>query len=200
MAANTSPNTFQWDHHTETATTEIVEIAPPMENRRAKLTSLAYTPAATEHDLKVMKAIHVVTLTAASAASDTTLDLSEATFGGDTLASGDWVILEHGDGTFGAYKASGLSALVLTVTAISKAANVGARVWIMGSPGDSYHLTYKSGTAARREFSDVVGGLGESGYDAGGSIFRSGLGDPLMFLSANGTNAGTLNQGAGVYQ
>lgn len=198
MASNISFNTFQWDHHTETAATEIVEIAIPQANRRAKLTSLAYTAAATEHDLKIMKAIHQVTLTAVSAASDTTLDLSEATFGGDTLASGDWVILEHGDGTYGAYKASGLATLVLTVSAIAKAANIGAKVWIMGAPGDAYHLTYKSGTAARREFSDVFGGLGESGYDIG-TFFRSGLGDPLMFLSANGTNAGILNQGAGVY-
>lgn len=198
MAANTSPGTFQWDHHTEAGNTEIVEFAPPMSNKRAKLTSLAYTAAATEHDLKIMKAIHQVTLTAASAQSDTTLDLSEATFGGDTLASGDWVILEHGDGTFGAYKASGLATLVLTVTAISKAANVGAKVWIMGAPGDSYHLTYKGTASTRREFADPVGGLGESGYDIG-TYFRTGLGDPLMFLSANGTNAGTLNQGAGVY-
>lgn len=199
MASNIALGTFQWDYHTETAATEIVEFAPPQANKRPKLTTLRYTPAATEHDLKVMKAIHQVTLTAASPISDTTLDLSEATFGGDTLASGDWVILEHGDGTFGVYKASGLATLVLTVTAISKAANVGARVWIMGAPGDSsYHLSYKSGTSAEKNFTDVVGGLGMSGYDIG-TYFRTGIGDPLMFLSANGTNAGFLHHGAGVY-
>jgi hypothetical protein len=193
------PTTFQWDHHTESSSTEIVEFAPPIEGMRAKLTSLVYTAAATEHDLRLMKAIHQVTLTAASAASDTTLDLSEATFGGDTLASGDWVILEHGDGTYGAYKASGLSSLVLTVTAITKAANVGAKVWIMGAPGDSsYHLTLKSGTSARLAFSAEFGGLVESGYNIG-TFNRSGIGDPIMFLSANGTNAGTLNLGAGIY-
>lgn len=193
------PTTFQWDHHTETAGTEIVEFAPPVGGLRAKLTSLVYTPAATEHDLRLMKCIHQVTLTAASAASDTTLDLSEATFGGDTLASGDWVILEHGDGTYGAYKASGLSSLVLTVTAIAKAANVGAKVYIMGAPGDSsYHLTLKSGTGSRLAFSAEFGGLVESGYNIG-TYTRTGISDPIMFLSANGTNAGTLNLGAGIY-
>jgi hypothetical protein len=199
MASNISPNVFNWDYKTAAANTEITDFSIPQANRRARLTSLRYTPGATEHDLVIMKAIEQVTLTAASAASDTTLDLSAATFGGDTLASGDWVILEHGDGTYGAYKASGLATLVLTVTAITKAANVGAKVWIMGAPGDTnYHLTFKSGTTTEKHFYDPFGGLAESGYDIG-TYFRSGLGDPIMFLSANGTNAGTLNQGAGVY-
>lgn len=185
-----------WDHHTETSATPIIEFASPQEGLKARLTTLVYTPAGTVHDLVIMRAIHQVLLTAASAASDTTLDLSEATFGGDTLASGDYVILEHADGTYGMYLASGLSVLVLTVGAIAKAANAGARVWIMGAPGDtSYHSTLKSIASTRTEFFNLAA---ESGYNIG-TFERDGFGDPLAFYSANGTAAGTLNYGSGLY-
>lgn len=202
MASNITPTTFTWDYHTESAATEITEIAIPQANKRVKLTTLRYTPAATEHDLKVMKALEQVTLTAASAATDTTLDLSQVTFGTDTLASGDWLIVELADGTFYATKVSSIASLVATVSPgipSGKAANANAKVWIMGAPTETYHLSFKSGTSAEKTFSDPVGGVGESGFDGGGSFFRDGLGDPLLFLSANGTNAGALNWGAGVY-
>ncbi len=202
LAANaqTSKTFWHFDHHTETAATAITELIPPRENYRATLVALTYTPAATAHDLVLMKAIAKVSLTAASAASDTTLDLSSATFGGDTLASGDYVVLEHGDGTHGLYLGSGLATLVLTVNAISKAANSGADVWIMGAVTDStYHQTIKSIASTRTTHYNGEAGLITTGYDIG-TYSRDGYGDPLVIHSANGTNAGTLNHGAARYE
>ena len=190
---------LSWDHHTETAATPILELIPPVVGRKVRVTSLVYTPAATAHDLVLMRTIAQVELTAASAASDTTLDLSAATFGGDTLASGDYVVLEHADGTHGAYLASGLATLVLTVNAISKAANAGANVYIMGAPGDtSYHNTVKSIASTRTEFIDPLGGIMDGDYDIG-TYSSDGLGMPVLVYSANGTNAGTMNWGSAVY-
>lgn len=202
LVAQAQSNRTMWpiDHHTETAGTAITELIPPKDNYRANLISLTYTPAATAHDLVLMKAIAKVNLTAASAASDTTLDLSLATFGGDTLASGDYVVLEHGDGTHGLYLASGLATLVLTVNAISKAANSGAEVWIMGAPSDStYHQTIKSIASTRTTHYNGEAGLMATGYDIG-TYSRDGYGDPLVIYSANGTNAGTVNHGAARYE
>lgn len=187
---------FFFDHHTEAAATVIKELASPVANFKPRLTGFSYTSGATVHDLVIMRAINQVQLTAASAQSDTTLDLDIVTFGADTLASGDWVVLEHFDGTYGMYLASGLASLVLTVGAIAKAANAGAKVFIMGAPGDvTFHSSVKSVASARQDF---LGIHAEAGYDTG-TYARDGIGDPLMFYSANGTNAGTLNWGSGPY-
>lgn len=201
-AASGQATRVMWpiDHHTEAAATVITELIPPRDNYRAVLVSLTYTPAATAHDLVMMKAIAKVNLTAASAASDTTLDLSSASFGGDTLASGDYVVLEHGDGTHGLYLGTGLASLVFTVNAISKAANSGAEVWIMGAVSDStYHQTIKSIASTRTTHYNGEAGLMATGYDIG-TYTRDGYGDPLVVYSANGTNAGTLNHGAARYE
>jgi hypothetical protein len=197
--AQTVYGSYSWDHHTEAAATPILEVVPPVTGKKVRVTSTVYTPAATVHDIVFMRTIATVELTAASAASDTTLDLSAATFGGDTLASGDYVILEHGDGTYGAYLASNLATLVLTVNAISKAANVGANVYIMGAPGDtSYHNTVKSIASTRTEFIDPVGGVMDGDYDIG-TYSSDGLGLPVLIYSANGTNAGVMNWGSAIY-
>lgn len=187
------------DHHTEAFGTVITELIPPVSNRIAKLTSLVYTAAGTVHDLILMRAIHRVETTAAAAAAATSLVLSEATFGGDTLASGDYVCVEHSDGTYGLHLVSNLATLTITINALAKAVSSGADVWIFGAPSDSsYHLTLKSIASTRIEFKDEAAGLITSGYDIG-TFDRDGLGDPLMFYSANGTAAGVLNWGAAKY-
>lgn len=190
---------FTWQHNTQAFGTPIIDFAPPVANRKARLSSLVYTAAGTVHDLVLMRCINQVVLTDAAPISDTTLDLSAATFADQTLASGDYVILEHADGTYGMYLASGLATLVLTVNAIAKAANAGAKVYIMGSAADTaYHTILKSIASTRIEF-QATNGVMEGGYYASSTYNRTGLGDPIAFLSANGTAAGILNWGSGLY-
>ena len=187
-----------FDYQTQSAGTAIVELIPPLARYRSRLDTLVYTPAATAHDLILMKAINEVITTAAAAASDTSLVLSSASFGADTIASGDYLVVEHADGTYGVYLASGLSTLTVTINALAKAVNAGAKVWIMGAPGDStYHLTIKT-VASTKEVHESISGLIESGYDIG-TYSRDGIGDPLLVYSANGTNAGSIQRGSASY-
>ena len=187
------------DHHTEAAATAIVELIPPQSSKLSRLTSLVYTAGATVHDLVLMRAVNQVITTAAAAASATTIVLSSASFGGDTIASGDYLVVEHADGTHGIHLASALSVLTVTINALAKAVNAGAKVWIMGAPGDTnYHQTLKSIASTRIEFKDDTSGLITSGYDIG-TYNRDGLNDPLLIYSANGTNAGVFNWGSATY-
>lgn len=200
---------FNWDDHTETADTPIIDFAPPVANRKARLTSLIYTPAGTAHDLTLMRCIAEVQTTAAAAAAATSLVLNSASFPSNTgagtqdLASGDYVIVEYSDGTFGMHLVSNLSTLTITINAIpsGKAVNSGASVWIMGAAADTlFHMTLKTIASTRMTYQDFSSGVIESGFTVGSGIFeRDGVGDPIAFLSANGTAAGTLNFGAGSY-
>jgi hypothetical protein len=192
---------FNWDHHTEAFGTAIVEYAPPVERKKAKLTSLVYTAAGTAHDLVVMRCIDSTTLTTNDDAAATVLSFTKVTFNDQTLASGDYLLIEHGDGTFEINTVSSVSSLDVTVgTALAKAVVAGGMVWMFGHPTNeaSYHVTLKSIASTRQEFQSSTGGLCETGYDIG-TYSRTGLGDPLLFYSANGTAAGILNWGSGVY-
>jgi hypothetical protein len=204
-------NTFHADYHTESSGTVITELFPPLnksisdhtinEGVRTVLTSLSYVAAATEHDLVLMRAVAETTTTAASAASDTTLDVASATFVGQTVASGDYLCIQHADGTFGLYLASGLASLVITINAATKDINSGAKVWYFGSPTAeaAYHVTLKGLASTTNTFSDSLAGIVASGYDTG-TYSRSGKGDPLAFYSSNSTNAGKLLYANGVYR
>lgn len=197
---------WHWDHHTETAATAIVEFAPPVSGRKAKLTSLVYTPGTTAHDLVLMRCIDETETTAASAATDTTLDVGKVTFADQTLASGDYLLIEHADGTFEINTVSSVASLVITLNAgVAKAVNAGDRVWMFGHPTNeaAYHVTLKSIASTRIEFQSPSAGLVEGGIGPNIGIIsdyeRDGLGDPLLFYSANGTVAGILNWASGVY-
>jgi hypothetical protein len=184
---------FHFDHHTQTVGTVILEVIQPQDGVKPRLTSLVYTPGATAHDLVFLKALNQVLTTAAAAAAATSLVLDIATFAGDTIASGDYLVVEHADGTYGAYLASALSTLTVTIGALAKAVNAGAKVFIMGNPTDSYHQTFTSIASTRTELQDYVSGIADGTYE------RDGAGDPALIYSANATNAGTLNRAAGRY-
>lgn len=190
---------FQFFHQTQSSGTPIIQVIPPQTSRKAKLTSLVYTAGATAHDLIIMRAGNKVLTTAAQSAAGTTLVLDSASFVGQSIASGDYLIVQHSDGTYGAYLASGLSTLTVTIGALAKNVSSGAPVWIMGSISEAWHSTLKSIASTRLTLEDAVSGIAESGWDDGTSYARGGLGDPLMIYSANGTNAGTLDRGGASY-
>jgi hypothetical protein len=192
-------SSFQFFHQTQSSGTAIIQRIDPQTGRKIRLTSLVYTAGATAHDLILMRAANQVATTAAALASATALVLDSASFAGQTLASGDYIVVEHADGTYGHYLISALATLTITIGALSKAVNAGAKVWIIGATGETWHSTLKSIASTRIEFRDEVGGIAESGWDDGSSYARSGAGDPMLIYSANGTNAGVLDRGAGVY-
>ncbi len=196
---NLNQGSFHIDHHTESSGVAITELIPPKANCKARLLKLVYTPGATVHDIVVMKPLEQVLTTAAAAAAATALVLNVASFTGQNLASGDYVAVEHSDGTYGLYLVSALATLTITINALTKAVNAGAKVYIFGSPTETYHYTYKTVASTRTEIGVDEAGIGVTGFISDGTYSRTGLGDPLMVYSANGTNAGTLNYGAGVY-
>jgi hypothetical protein len=204
-------NTFHNDYHTEASGTVITELFPPLnksisdhtinEGVRTVLTSLSYVAAATEHDLVLMRALAETTTTAAASASATSLVVASATFVGQTVASGDYLCVQHADGTFGLHLASNLATLTITINALAKDVNSGARVWYFGSPTAeaAYHVTLKGLASTTNTFSDSLAGIFATGYDTG-TYSRSGKGDPAALYSANGTNAGKLLYANGIYR
>lgn len=191
---------FQFFYQTQSFGTPIVQLIPPAEALKVRLTSLVYTPGATAHDLLFMRTMGQVKTAAAAAAAATSLVLDSASFAGQTLASGDYVVVEHADGTFGVYLVSALATLTITINALAKAVNSAANVWIMGAPADTaYHSLLKALASTRMEFTDSFAGLAEGGFADGSSYARDGRGDPALIYSANGTNAGILHRGAAAY-
>lgn len=190
---------FHFFHQTQTAGTVILQLIPPMADLIARLTSLVYTAGTTAHDLIFMRARGQVKTTAASAASATTITVDSTSFSGETIAANDYLVVEHGDGTYGAYLVSSVAALVVTINALAKAVNAGAKVFVMGAPGDAAHSTLKSIASTRIEFADYVSGIAQGGFEDGTAYARTGRGDPVLIYTTNATNAGTLNRGAASY-
>jgi hypothetical protein len=203
-------------HHigetTATAATAITGLIPPKgDNYKTKITKAVYTPAATAHDLIIMKALARTTVLTSAVDGATTLVLPDGANGdeflnGEALASGDYIIVKYDDGFYGILAVSANTAGSLTVGALAQPITAGAPVWLMGAPGQAgtpaIHLTYKCVASTRMVFGDAEAGCAESGFETVVSntyYSRSGFGDPLMLYSANGTNAGFLNEVCATY-
>jgi hypothetical protein len=191
---------FHFFTTTAAANTPFTQLIPPGgASSRTRLTKLVYTPAATAHNLILMRAGNRVLTTAAAAAAATTIVVDSASFVGQTVASGDYLVVQHSDDTWGLYLASGLSTLTITINALTKAVNSGAVVFILGSISEAWHSTLPTIASTRNDFAEPFTGLAQSGWDDGSSYARDGRYEPLTIYSANGTNAGTLNHGSALY-
>lgn len=201
------PGAFSWDDHTEAANTPIVEKADPVPGFRSRITSVVYTPGTTAHDLWLLRAIDETTTTAAAAAAASTIVVGKVTFNDQTLASGDYLLIQHSDGTWEINTVSSVASLTITLGAnLAKAVNASATVYMFGSIADTaYHVKLTTTASTRTiDLHSYFAGLIESGYDVGtvsstGPWSRDGYGDPLLFYSGNATAAGTLKWGAGLY-
>jgi hypothetical protein len=202
LGSITHKGTFHQPRITETAGTAIVSTIPPaMRGAKTRLTFLEYVCSTTAHTLRLMVALNRVSTTAAAAASATSLVLSAATFRGDTLASGDYIVVKHTDGTYGAYLVSALSVLTVTIPALAKAVASGNPVWIMGAIGEAEHKQILVTASVRQQWSAPTG-LMTTGYRtvvAGTTYARSGNDDPMIVYSNNATAAGLLENASGYY-
>lgn len=195
--------TFAKKRLTQTAGTEILQvIEPSMKGAKARITGIIYTAAATAHTLSLMKALNKTTTTTAKVATDTTLVLTVATFLNQTLAASDYVVVKHTDGTYGAYKISGISGTTITINALSADVAAGQPVWMMGSISEAEHCQILTIASVMNQFRDAISGLCVTGYRSvySGTVYqRSGNDDPILVHSGNATNAGVLESVSGYY-
>jgi hypothetical protein len=189
---------------TATAGTVIMGVVPPAQNRRYKtrIYGLSYVAAATAHAITIMKALGKSALTAAAASGATTLTVASLSFGrAQSMAASDFAVICLRD-TAGKVKyqlcaVSGVTGLVLTVGALEAPAPLGAEIWYFGTAaetgGDQVVMTATASARTQWFFGDA--GVATSGYldEASDVIYsRNGAGDPMIVHSANGTNAGTI--------
>lgn len=187
---------------TQTAGTEILQlIEPSMKGARTRITNLVYTSAGTAHTVSILKALARTTVTEAAIATATSLKVASASFLNQTIAASDYIVVRHTDGTFGAYKVSGISSLTLTINALSAAVGVGALVWVMGAIGEAEHIQINPPISATTRFADPHG-IAVTGYRSvySSTVYsRSGNDDPLLVHSGNGTAAGSFESISGFY-
>lgn len=197
-------SSFDFSELTQAANTPIVQVIPPLVNSsnvvsagaKTRLLFLTYTAAGTAHDVVVMRSLNSTRTTEAAAATATSLVLAEVDMVGDTIASGDYLVVQHTDGSFGAYLASALASFTVTIGALAKGVALGGKVWIMGAPSDTtYHRKLTTTANTANTWNPGVSGICTSGFNTG-AYAETGKGEPLIVYSANATNAGTIKLGS----
>jgi hypothetical protein len=201
-----NPHLGQFDipSQTQNAGTVITALIQPRSRGIARVNEIVYESAATAHDLVFMKSLGETYVTTAQAAADTTLVIAAKTFGAaQTLAANDYIAVQLASGNFQLLLASAVSTLTLTVGALSEAVTVGAKVHMFGVLGDTGHHTMSTKASTVNTYRCAPpGGLVHSGYNfvsSGTRYANKGFNKPIMFYSANGTNAGLLRSLCGTY-
>lgn len=177
---------------TQSAGTEILWLVPPKANHYTRLWSLSYMPGATAHNLYALIPIgsknSTVAADAAVGATTITVTSTLTDEGGGAAAANDYVAVRYGDGTFGPLKVSGVSGLTLTVPALAKQVTQGSNLWFFGAVGDHALRKYVATASTRLSLADNKVGL----------VTTANVGQPLLIVSDNATNAGVLDHvGAG---
>lgn len=195
---------------TATASTAITCIIPPHRRGRTRLTRILYRCGSTAHTITVMKALGSTTLTAAVAASGTSITLAAdpgTTTAAGAIANSDWIAIRLDDGSVFLTTISSLSTLTMTVNALPSAAAAGSKVWFFGVPGDHASSQTQSTVATispatilkGKLFLATVSVMNDWG-DAGASIEQTlNIDEPLVVHSDNATAAGTFELVSGVH-
>jgi len=189
---------------TQTAGTVITSLIQPRPNGIARINEVVYESAATAHDLVFMKSLGESYLTAAAAAGATSIVVAAKAFDpGQTLAANDYIALQLTSGVYQLLKISAVSTLTLTVDALDEAALSGAKVHYFGAAADTGHFTMSTKASTVNRYATAPpGGVVNSGWSFVSSNTRyqnKGFGKPILFYSANGTNAGLLRSLNGTY-
>lgn len=204
---------FQFGGLTATAGTAITALVPPHSRGYSRITKALYRPGATGHALVFLKSFGSAELTAAVAASGTSITLDRDP-GGTTgtpdevaapcgaIANGDWLCIELDDGSYFLTTLSSLSTLTMTVNALPSAAAAGNKVWTFGVPGDhpvSSQTAQKPNPIKGFTITTTASVMNEFSDTASGILQSLAPNMPLMVHSANGTNAGVLELLSGSY-
>lgn len=182
---------------TQNAGTPITFLLPGKKGLKAWVESLIYKSGTTAHVLYLMRALGKSATTAAAAANATSLTLAGQPSTIRNLASGDYVVIRQSDGSEflttinGAPTVNG-DVTVTLASGLSVGCDNGATLWMMGATTDPIHLNFPTTASQSNTFTDQVNGAA----GIGGAV---GIGDPLLFYSANGTAQGFLLQLSGVF-
>lgn len=171
---------------TQAADTAITRLVPPRAGARAMIASWCYRSAGTAHVLTFMPVVmeKKVTVEAAVGATTVTVDSAPTSYDGSIWAAGDWVSIEHDDGTWGEYLISGVSGLVATINALTAGVEVGSRFCFHGAATD--HTSRRVTTVASTEH--VFTGDGVRGV----ACTAAKDNEPILVHSNNATAAGIL--------
>lgn len=191
---------------TATAGTVFTAVVPPGGSRdKVRISKMIYTAGNTAHSVNVLRCQHKSVTTAAAAASQadivlddvTTIDNPNGSTSTETLAASDWLVIQHSDGSFGAYSVSSVSSLTVTLSSnLVKAVASGAAVYKMhelarpasasGFPAQVFLPPASATTTIGSEYAEST-------------LVVSRFGEPLLIHSNNATHAGTLVIAQGVY-
>lgn len=140
--------------------TAMTRLIPPAPGLHASVGNQKYEAAGTAHVMTVMPAIQELSITEDAAAAATVLKLSTAPadYTGGPAASGDWISVQHQDGSYGEYLVSSISGLSITITALTKAVKAGARFFFHGTPGTSGDHAARCFTMKASTITDLIAG------------------------------------------
>lgn len=166
--------------------TEITRIIPPHPTARACVGSWSYLPAGTAHLLTLMVTVAETIATSEAAAGQAVVAFGSLpdSYDGGQIAANDWVIMQHEDGTYGAYKVSSISGKNVTMSSnLTKKVLINTKIYFMGAPGDHVNRQFQTVASTQYKFD-------ASDFRVRAATGRTGT--PILFHSPNATAAGTL--------
>lgn len=188
-------NGFHYGSLTQSAGTKIVRTVPYRKNRIARITTMRYRSGATAHTVTPLVSLGTTTLSAGASAAQAdvvlTADPAPAAYG--PPASGDYVTFQKPDGGTFQSTVSAWNAGTKTMTLVDNVPTgglaSGANMWFHGVAGDQTANQFTAPASVTTSFteSDTVG------------VAEGGVGEPIVAVSDNATNAGVLEQVSGIY-
>lgn len=184
-----SPQNDTYGSVTAAGGTAFTLAIPPRADAYTFILGLLYENGATAHTLTILRVQETCSIVADAAAGATTWIVNDMPHdaANGVVASGDYWLVEHGDGTLGTYVTSSISGNTVTSGALSKMIAIGAKAWYMGAAGDANGTQFTISASKDRALPA-----------SGGGDFRNLLArsteknEPLLIYSNNATNAGIL--------
>jgi hypothetical protein len=172
---------------TAAANTAFTRILPPSEKGRLCSGTFGYLGTNTAHTLTFLTAVQELRASSEAASGQATLVVNQIPTdpsGGD-LATTDYFVVQHQDGTYGAYLWSSDSGTTITFGSnLTDKVLKGARVFFMGGPAD--HAVSQWTMPASTLFTWPAGDFRARSKTASSRF------SPILVHSNNATNAGVL--------
>ena len=165
-----------YGYDTEAAATAIRLNIPGKAGKRIAIRAWGAQCGATATYMYFMRVLGRTTVNGAQASGITTqIVLTDATYGGATLATNDWLAFKMDDGTVHFSYVTGGTYRSLTINdALDDTMADGNEVWAFMAYGDEGHLKYKLTTSAQT-----------TGELDGGMFYADAKGDPMIVYHAN---------------
>lgn len=197
--------TFSRGYHTEAANTAIVEVIPAAGEGIPTIAGISYTCAATSHNLYIMRAVGQTTTVQGSLSGVSTLVLTQSdpgfatTGAGEQLAANDYLVWADETGVYKHGVVSSISGNTITLgTALASDVLAGTTVWAFHEIARSTHIALKPPASVTTIYNPVMFSAGVP-KQVGVNFSRTGVGEPLLVVADNLTNAGSINFISGYY-